>query len=257
MKRPRSRSFRRQTAPSPAGLKDRTYRLIFEMLEDRTMLSTSSQLPPAMVLGGAGDAVNVADGHAVAVVLRRRGSERPGHDHVHASTTSRPTPRPGVLLTDTLAAGVTPRPVPRRQPRPERPEPGLEPGDDPGVRPRQRVDDGQPARAAELTTPARHRRQAYATLDAGAVSATTPAATLQPGNVSDPSLLASTRRRRYERSLHPGRGGGARLRPDARSSTSCTPRSATTRISDRSAARGGRSGATPATRSTSPAWAWP
>ena len=34
--------------------------------------------------------------------------------------------------------------------------------------------------------------QAYATLDAGAVSATTPAATLQPGNVSDPSLLAST-----------------------------------------------------------------
>ena len=38
----------------------------------------------------------------------------------------------------------------------------------------------------------RHRAQAYATLDAGAVSATTPAATLQPGNVSDPSLLAST-----------------------------------------------------------------
>ena len=34
--------------------------------------------------------------------------------------------------------------------------------------------------------------QAFATLDAGAVSATTPAATLQPGNVSDPSLLAST-----------------------------------------------------------------
>ena len=33
---------------------------------------------------------------------------------------------------------------------------------------------------------------AYAMLDAGAVSATTPAATLQPGNVSDPSLLAST-----------------------------------------------------------------
>ena len=33
---------------------------------------------------------------------------------------------------------------------------------------------------------------AYAMLDAGAVSASTPAATLQPGNVSDPSLLAST-----------------------------------------------------------------
>ncbi|HKI19097.1 MAG TPA: transglutaminase family protein, partial [Isosphaeraceae bacterium] len=33
---------------------------------------------------------------------------------------------------------------------------------------------------------------AYATLDAGAVSATTPAATLRAGNVSDPSLLAST-----------------------------------------------------------------
>src|SRR5262249_28109339 len=34
--------------------------------------------------------------------------------------------------------------------------------------------------------------KAYAMLDAGAVSASTPAATLQPGNVSDPSLLAST-----------------------------------------------------------------
>ncbi len=34
--------------------------------------------------------------------------------------------------------------------------------------------------------------QAYAMLDAGAVSASTPAATIQPGNVSDPSLLAST-----------------------------------------------------------------
>ena len=31
---------------------------------------------------------------------------------------------------------------------------------------------------------------AYATLDAGAVSTSTPAATLRPGNVSDPSLLA-------------------------------------------------------------------
>ena len=34
--------------------------------------------------------------------------------------------------------------------------------------------------------------RAFATLDAGAVSAATPAALLQPGNVSDPSLLAST-----------------------------------------------------------------
>ncbi len=34
--------------------------------------------------------------------------------------------------------------------------------------------------------------QAFAMLDAGTVSASTPAATLRPGNVSDPSLLAST-----------------------------------------------------------------
>jgi uncharacterized membrane protein len=34
--------------------------------------------------------------------------------------------------------------------------------------------------------------QAFATLDAGAVSNSTPAVVLQPGNVSDPSLLAST-----------------------------------------------------------------
>ncbi len=51
-----------------------------------------------------------------------------------------------------------------------------------------------PALGAGLTTPfpIDTGAQAYATLDAGAVSASTPAATLQPGNVSDPSLLAST-----------------------------------------------------------------
>ena len=42
-----------------------------------------------------------------------------------------------------------------------------------------------------------------------------------------------------------------------RSSTSCTRRSATTRTSARCAVRGVRSGRAPATRSTSPAWAWP
>ena len=101
-----------------------------------------------------------------------------------------------------------------------------------------------------------HGRQAYATLDAGAVSPSTPAATLQPGNVSDPSLLASTvdadtndpyiqeeaAALDYDRAdlqlpAHPDRlqlvSGSVR------------------------GARGTLWSATRATRSTSPAWAWP
>ena len=75
--------------------------------------------------------------------------------------------------------------------RPERAEPGLEPGDDPGLRPRQRH-----ASRSSLASPMPSQldtgAQAFATLDAGAVSAATPAATLSTGNASDPSLLAST-----------------------------------------------------------------
>ncbi len=51
-----------------------------------------------------------------------------------------------------------------------------------------------PAIGASQTTPFAidTGADAYAMLDAGSISASTPAATIQPGNVSDPSVLAST-----------------------------------------------------------------
>ena len=60
------------------------HRPAFEPLEDRTMLASG----PATSgrdrdRADAGDAVDGRYGHAVAVVLRGRGREQPGHDHLH------------------------------------------------------------------------------------------------------------------------------------------------------------------------------
>ena len=110
--------------------------------------------------------------------------------------------------------------------------------------------DADPARSS---TPG---AQAFATLDAGAVSAATPAATLRAGHrrpracsprrpTPTPPTRSSRKRRRSSATTR------------SRSSTSCTPRSATTPTSARSAVRAARSGPAPATPSTSPAWAWP
>ena len=93
-----------------------------------------------------------------------------------------------MLLTDTLAPGVTLRERVAAA-GPERPEPGLEPGHDPGVRLDQREHHGVAGEFQHLA--ARHGRQAFATLDAGPISNSTPAATLTQGSV-DPNLLAST-----------------------------------------------------------------
>ena len=99
--------------------------------------------------------------------------------------------------------------------------------------------------------------QAFATLDAGAVSAVHARRDLEPGKPLRPQPARLHARRQHHRPVHPGRGGRARLRPDSRSSTSCTPRSATTRTPARCAVPAARSGRAPAMRSTSPAWAWP
>ena len=63
--------------------KARLHRLFFESLEDRTMLD-SGGLPAAIVIGRTlATPSTAAHGDAVAVVLRGRGPEQPGHDHVH------------------------------------------------------------------------------------------------------------------------------------------------------------------------------
>jgi len=98
-------------------------------------------------------------------------------------------PETGVLLTDTLAAGVTfanPSQLPDQSGQHLAWSLGTIQGYDrasvtltldlPSIIPLQ-LDTGA---------------QAFATLDAGLVSSSTPAATLRTGNVSDPSLLAST-----------------------------------------------------------------
>ena len=108
--------------------------------------------------------------------------------------------------------------------------------------------------------------QAFATLDAGAVSNSTPAATLQPGNAGDPSLISATpdtdatdmsERRTFPSAIRTSR----KKRPSSttirnRFSTSWKATSAITRMSVRCVERAARSGATPAMRWTWPASAW-
>ena len=96
-----------------------------------------------------------------------------------------------MLLTTTLEPGVTLRRAPRTLPRPERPEPGLEPGNDQRLRPRERHGDGHPGQpdSRSSSTPA---RRPSPLLDAGAVSAVHARRDAAAGDVSDPSLLAST-----------------------------------------------------------------
>ena len=93
-------------------------------------------------------------------------------------------------------------------------------------------------------------------LDAGAVSATTPAATLQPGNVSDPSLLASTVDADTNDPFIQEEAAALDYDPTQIFNFLHTQIGYNS-YSARSAGRAGRSGRTPATRSTSPAWAWP
>ena len=189
MKRPRSRSFRRQTAPAPGRLKDRTYRLIFEMLEDRTMLSTSSQLPPAMVLGrmlatpSTAETATPSPSYFVGEVQ---------NDQVTITLTvynQQGDSETGVLVTDSLAPGVTLSSA-SQQPDQSGRNLAWSLGTIEGyARASVSMTVNVPnASTLQLDTGA----SAYAILDGDPVSASAPAAALQPGNVSDPSLLAST-----------------------------------------------------------------
>ena len=121
-------------------------------------------------------------------------------------------PETGVLLTDTLAPGVTLASA-------------SQPPDQSGqnlawsLGTIQGYDRASVSMTVNLPSPSTLQLDtgaaAHAMLDAAAVSATTPAATLQPGNVSDPSLLASTPDADTTDPFIQEAGGGTELRPDA------------------------------------------
>ena len=93
-------------------------------------------------------------------------------------------------------------------------------------------------------------------LDAGAVSATTPAATVQPGIVSDPSLLAATLDADTNDPFIQEEAAALNYDPTQIFSFLHTQVGYNSYLGS-VRGRGGRSGRTPAMRSTSPAWAWP
>ena len=180
--RPVSRSRLGQTA--------KLHRPIFECLEDRTMLSdVTSQLPAAIVLGRTLATPSTA-GTATPSPSYFMGevAEQPGHNHIHGL---QPAGRPGDRGAGHrhLAPGVT---MASASQQPDQSGQNLAwslgtiQGDD---RASVSVIVNLPNQTSlQLDTGA----NAFAMLDGDAVSATTPAATLQPGNVSEPSLLAST-----------------------------------------------------------------
>ena len=170
--------------------KARIHRPSMEILEDRTMLD-SGGLPAAIVVGRVLDTPSTADTDTPTPSYFA-GDVQKNNNQVTITYTvynEAADPESGVLLTTTLAPGVTmasASQTPDQSGQKLAWSMGTIQGYD---RASVSITVNLPnASTLTLDTGA----SAYAMLDAGAVSATTPAATLQPGNVSDPSLLAST-----------------------------------------------------------------
>ena len=237
---------------SSRRLKDRTYRPIFELLEDRTMLDFRRPAGRDRGRADAGDAVDGGDGHAVAVVFRGRGPEQPGHDHFTVYN-QQADPETGVLLTDTLEPGVT---LASASQQPDQSGQNLAWS----LGTIQGYDRASVALTVNLPNASTLQLDtgaaAYAMLDAGAVSASTPAATLQPGNVSDPSLLASTLDADTNDPVIQEEAAALDYNPTQIFNFLHTQIGYNSYLGSVRGARG-RSGRTRATRSTSPAWAWP
>ncbi len=170
-------------------LKARIYRLRFEPLEDRTMLSGSGQLPPAIVIGRTLATPSTADTATPSPSYFVGEVENNQVTITISVYNQQADPETGVLVTDTLAPGVT---LAGASQPPDRNGQDLawSLGTIPGYeRASVSMTVNLPnASTLQIDTGA----NAFAMLDAGAVSASTPAAALRPGNVSDPSLLAST-----------------------------------------------------------------
>jgi uncharacterized membrane protein len=151
--------------------------LSLEQLEDRTLLSDQSLLPPAIVVGRALSSYFVG------------GVQNNQETITYTVYNEQANPEAGVLLTDTLQPGVTfasASQLPDQSGQKLAWSLGTIQGFD---RASVTLTVSLPA-----TIPLQHDSgaQAFAMLDGASVSNSTPAATLRPGNVSDPSLLAST-----------------------------------------------------------------
>ena len=180
--------------------------------------------------------------------------EQPGDDHLHRlQRAGRPRDR---RAADDHAG--TRRDVRERlaAARPERPEPGLEPGDDPRVRPRERDADRGAGRARSRCSSTPVPRRSPRSTPAPS-RPPRPPRRCSPGNVSDPSLLASTPDANTTDPFIQEEAAAARLRPaaDLQLPAHADRLQLVPRLGAR--ARGARSGRAPAMRSTSPAWAWP
>ena len=168
--------------------KARVHRPCFEPLEDRTMLDTGG-LPAAIVIGrtlatpSTADTATPSPSYFVGEVQNNQ------ETITYTVYNEQADPETGVLLTDTLEPGVT---LASASQQPDQSGQNLAWS----LGTIQGYDRASVTLTVKLPNPSTLQLDtgapAFATLDAGAVSATTPAATLQPGNVSDPSLLAST-----------------------------------------------------------------
>ncbi len=168
--------------------KGRILRPWIESLEDRTMLD-SGGLPAAIVIGRTLATPSTA-GTSTPSPSYFVGEVQ--NNQVTITITvynEQANPETGVLVTDTLAPGVT---LSSASQSPNQSGQDLAWG----LGTIQGYDRASVSMTVDLpstsTLSLDTGAKAYAMLDAGAVSASTPAATLQPGNVSDPSLLAAT-----------------------------------------------------------------
>jgi len=161
----------------------------FEILEDRTMLAASPGLPAAIVLGRTLATPSTAATSTPSPSYFVGEVQNNQVTITYTVYNEQADPETGALLTDTLKPGVTFASA-SQQPDQSGQNLAWSLGTIQGYdRASVSLTVNVPiSTTLQLDTGA----QAYATLDAGAVSASTPAATLQPGNVSDPSLLAST-----------------------------------------------------------------
>jgi hypothetical protein len=187
-------SIRRPARPR-SDHKARGCRPLFEVLEQRTLLSgNASPLSPPIVLGRT-LATPSSAGSADPAPSYFAGEVE--NNQVIVTFTvynEQADPETGVLVTDTLAPGVTlanASPLPTQNGQNLAWSLGTIAGYD---RASVSITVNLPAPAAQITslTPLDQGATVLATLDAGAVRASTPAALLQPGNVSSPALLAST-----------------------------------------------------------------
>ena len=172
----------RQTSPRELPRRSRLSRhrarkplaLAIERLEDRTMLDSS---PPSIVVGRTLSSYFVG------------GVQNNQETITYTVYNEQADPETGMLLTTTLEPGVT---FSSASQQPDQSGRNLAWS----LGTIQGYDSASVTLTVALATPIPTQldsgAQAFATLDAAVVSAATPAALLQPGNVSDPSLLAST-----------------------------------------------------------------